>query len=82
MRLEIIPNLKIVKEQAEAPLPCFRLFRLYDSVSKETVSLSDAEFLTDILRDGILVDEEVHGLAGNESLGHVPGAFVVAIFAP
>ena len=39
----------------------------------------DSQFLADILGDGILVDHEVHGVVGHESLGHVPCAFVVAI---
>ena len=42
----------------------------------------DSEFFADILRDGILVDHEVHGLVSYESLGHIPCALVVAILTP
>ena len=45
-------------------------------------AVSDSQFLADVLGNGVLVDEEVHGLGSHESLGHIPGAFVVAIFAP
>ena len=43
---------------------------------------SDSQLLADILGNGILVDEEVHGVVGNESFGHVPRAFVVAVLTP
>ena len=36
--------------------------------------LFDTEFLTDILRNGVLVDYKVEGLSFDEILGHVPYA--------
>ena len=41
-----------------------------------------SQFLADILGDGVLVDEEVHGVGSDEGLGHVPDAFVVATLTP
>lgn len=38
--------------------------------------------LADVFWHSILVYHEVHGLVSNESLGHVPNAFVLAAFAP
>jgi len=68
-------------KKAEARPSRFRLFNSLCQICL-SVSLSDAKFLADILGNGVLVDEEVHRLSGNEGLGHVPGALVVAVFAP
>ena len=45
-------------------------------------TLLDSELLADVLREGILVNHEVHSLVSYESLGHVPGSLVVTILAP
>ena len=42
----------------------------------------DTEFLSDILRNGVLVNHEVHNLVSAESLCHIPDSLVVAILTP
>ena len=44
--------------------------------------LLDAQLLADVGGDGVLVDGVVHRVGGNEGLGHVPDALVVAALAP
>ena len=63
------------------PLP-FYLFTFLPFYLFTFLPFSDSQLLADILGNGILVDEEVHGVVGNESFGHVPCAFVVAVLTP
>ena len=44
--------------------------------------LFDAEFLADVLRNGVLVDKDVHRLVLHESFGGIPDSFVFATQSP
>ena len=46
------------------------------------IHLVDSELLLQILGDSVLVDHDVHGLAGDEILGHIPNALILAALAP
>ena len=54
----------------------------FDLFVKESAGLLDAEFLSDVLGNGILVDEDVHCLVGYECFRGVPYAFVFVVCAP
>ena len=46
------------------------------------IHLVDSELLLQILGDSVLVDHDVHGFAGDEILGHIPNALILAALAP
>ena len=57
------------------------LNRAFSLVVIWRVSL-DSQFLSDILGDSVLVDEEVHGVGSDEGLGHIPDTLVFASLTP
>ena len=42
----------------------------------------NSEFFADFCWNGVLVDEEVHRVGGDESFCHIPGALVLAGLTP
>ena len=59
-----------------------RFFSYEFSITQRLILAGVGHLLEDILGDGVFVHRIIHGVGGDEVLGHVPDTFVFASLSP